>query len=589
MSIRLGIGIDVISGISKIANMVLAYFARVTAAGGGYEGEVCLKTKLQDLDTKLLLDNASLVMIPSGYEEDIVFSQVPTSGLGDLNFTRASEGTRINAEGLIENMPYNLVTYSEQLNNADWEVFTPSIVTPNTTIAPNGTLTADTVAFGASQYLYQQFNINGWASAVFSIYAKTTNQSIVYGGATPTGTDVYTVENVGDGWYRQILTRTFTTGGTGTIQTIPYGINVTVILWGAQLVQGSTPKSYLPTTDRLNMPRLTYPIGSGCPSLLLEPQRTNSILYSEQFDNGVWSKIAVGGASAPVVTANSTIAPDGNLTADKIVFNAPTSSDISIIKQAISLTGTANGSIYVKAFASGDIGKIIGFRFNADTYGLITLTDAWQRFDVTQVALESFELHLRPAIGTSSGSVSVYVWGAQLEAGSYPTSYIPTTTATVTRLADSASKTGISSLIGQTEGTIFLDFKLNGNSYSDNTLLYYVTLAKNSPFNFFEILRYNNSLLYFIALNGVASTPTVVTAFSNLSNRYKLAISYNLSGLKFFLNGILILTNTDVVPPCDEFNFGDYDSFLNQTNNFNSVQLYKTALTDNECIALTTI
>ena len=102
MSIRIGIGIDITKPLSKALAMVLAYFARVTAAGGVTEGKECLATKLNSLDAIQLLDNASLVTIPSGYKSGVVYSQVPTSGAGDLDFTRASTATRINSSSLIE-------------------------------------------------------------------------------------------------------------------------------------------------------------------------------------------------------------------------------------------------------------------------------------------------------------------------------------------------------------------------------------------------------------------------------------------------------------------------------------------------------
>lgn len=432
MSIRIGIGIDITKPLSKALAMVLAYFARVTAAGGFYEGKECLATKLNSLDAIQLLDNASLITIPSGYKSGVVYSQVPTSGAGDLDFTRASTATRINSSGLIESV------------------------------------------------------------------------------------------------------------ATG-------------------------------------VPRLDYPIGGGCPSLLLEPQRTNSILYSEQFDNGAWVKLGIAGASAPVVTANSTTAPDGNLTADKIVFNAPTSGDVSIIKQNISLTGTANGSIYIKAFSSGDVGKIIGFRFNADTYGLITLTNTWQRFDVTQVALESFDIHLRPSVGTSSGSVSVYVWGAQVEAGTYPTSYIPTTSAAVTRIAESASKTGISSLIGQTEGTVYYDLNLNSR-------VYYNYIFLGDAFTYIGIVI-TDTVIGLEIVNGTVQT--AINYSNSNKGQFKIGVAYKNNDIAFYINGVLIGTdNTCNVPALSAI-----DLSYNQTNSigFNNVNLYKTRLTNSQLATLTTI
>ena len=90
-----------------------------------------------------LLEQASLVMIPSGYKEDVVYSQIPTSGAGDLSFTRASNGTRINSAGLVEVCPWNLQTYSEDFSNASWAKNNSPVMSYNVATAPNGTMTAD--------------------------------------------------------------------------------------------------------------------------------------------------------------------------------------------------------------------------------------------------------------------------------------------------------------------------------------------------------------------------------------------------------------------------------------------------------------
>ena len=88
-----------------------------------------------------LFDDASLVVTPNGYKEGTLYSIKPTSGLGDMTVVRATTATRVNSAGLIELVPYNLLTYSEQFDNAAWTK-SGVTVTANTTISPDGTQNA---------------------------------------------------------------------------------------------------------------------------------------------------------------------------------------------------------------------------------------------------------------------------------------------------------------------------------------------------------------------------------------------------------------------------------------------------------------
>jgi hypothetical protein len=248
-----------------------------------------------------LFDDASLVVTPNGYKAGTLYSIKPTSGAGDMTVVRATTATRVNSAGLIEsvaiNVPRldytdstcpslllepqrtNLALYSEQFTNAVWtaSAFNVSIIS-NTTISPDGTQNADTVVFGASGYLYQQFAITGLASVTFSIYSKTATQVIIFGGGTPVGTDVYTTVNVGNGWFRQILVRTFTSGGTGTLQILPFGNNITAFLWGCQLEVGNYPTSYIPTTSAAVTRNADKISKTGISSLI---NSTEGVLYAE--------------------------------------------------------------------------------------------------------------------------------------------------------------------------------------------------------------------------------------------------------------------------------------------------------------------
>jgi hypothetical protein len=91
-----------------------------------------------------LLDNASLVLTPNAYKEGKLYSVIPSDGSGDFTFTRATTATRVNSDGLVELVPYNLLEQSETFDNAIWTKTTTTVVA-NAETAPNGTITADTL------------------------------------------------------------------------------------------------------------------------------------------------------------------------------------------------------------------------------------------------------------------------------------------------------------------------------------------------------------------------------------------------------------------------------------------------------------
>ena len=296
-----------------------------------------------------LLEQASLVLIPSGYKEDTVYSVIPSNGSGDLSFTRASNGTRINSDGLVEVTPWNFILQSQTFNVGSWG-YTNYTLTPNSTTAPDGTLTADLftlnngIVGGAGSAIDQGLSQLG--QITMSVYFKNNNSTGYYiiqdGNGKGIQIDVsnplsFTNMGVGsvgavlsveNGWFRISTTITETSnyyfysyqsGMTGN------GIKG-IYLWGAQLNIGSTAKPYFPTTDRLNVPRLTYQNGGGgCPSLLLEPQRTNLVTYSEQFDNVAWTLDGDGVGQS--VTANYSTSPDGTQNADRLQLNAMNKGD----------------------------------------------------------------------------------------------------------------------------------------------------------------------------------------------------------------------------------------------------------------------
>jgi hypothetical protein len=146
----------------------------------------------------------------------------------------------------------------------------------------------------------------------------------------------------------------------------------------------------------------------------------NLLTFTEDFSNAAWLKSSAGAGSVPVVTSDQEANPiNGVAYADKVVFAAPGAGDLSMLQQ--SFTGaTGNeylGSFYVKAFAAGDVGKVILFRHAAGgSYTQVTLTAAYQRVSLkeTGIGAVTFDVGLRPTFSSSSGTVSIYLTAAQL-------------------------------------------------------------------------------------------------------------------------------------------------------------------------------
>jgi hypothetical protein len=552
-------------------------------------------------------------MIPSGYKEDVVYSQIPTDGSGDLSFTRASNGTRVNSAGLVEVCPWNLLQQSEALDNAAWT----SINTTETigATAPDGTATAWTLSkSAASGRLYQVPSVIS-GTVTFSVYAKagTTNEVSLETGNSfrtlnlSTGTLVsggvgdYNIESVGNGWYRfSIVDSAYS--GVAIYVSPTANTSGNILVWHPQYNIGSTAKPYFPTTDRLNVPRLTYQNGGGgCPSLLLEKQSTNLLSYSEQFDDAVWSK------NSASITANTTTSPDGTTNADTLTLTALSGHIAQLLtKSASAITYTL--SCYIKAgtsslarismsdYLTGQADGII----NLSTQTITASNGTWSSASASINNMGNGWYYCRltatsPINGfvftkiqnDGANSTTIQIWGAQLEASSYPTSYIPTTSASATRVADACSKTGISSLIGQTSGSVFADFVYLGgvqaipielsNAASNNIINVYITSSATTQSYMFN----GGSQVGFIN-----SSHTFVQG-----SRYKMAIGYASNDLVLYINGAQIGSATpSSIPTLSEVYISrdKAASYLTETK-YNEMVIFPTRLTNAELATLTTI
>ena len=571
-----------------------------------------------------LLNQASLVLIPSGYKEDVVYSAIPTNGNGDLSFTRASNGTRVNSAGLVEVVPWNLLQQSETFNTT-WGA-SNTVVTANQTTAPNGTTTADLIVDNASNTSHSLTqgvtNLSVGLDYYYFIYVKNNNHTWVAlrhdnGGtfnffniATGVkGTNAQansTIENVGNGWYKLTVPFTVASSSSGpefylasADGTYSYaGTGTGVYIWGASYTLSAKP--YFPTTDRLNVPRLTYQNGGGgCPSLLLEKQSTNLCLYSEQFDNASWAKINANGGSAPIVTANYGISPDGTQNAERIqLARTTTNGSYSYVYQSLSVVSSTvyTWSVWLKSLSGT---PTITIAYSGSSYNnTVTLTTEWARYDLQITTVGNnvdANFLLYEQVPATSLSADFLAWGFQVEQSLYETSYIPTTSSSATRVADACFKTGISSLIGQSEGSIFLDFVVNGQSNAGNAINIYnndYTATTTSTI----AITYDQGTISCFAFrgNGTYDNISVTGSGYSIGQRLKVAYRYKSGDFALYVNGVQKDTDTSTLT----FNGTKLEIYLNALNvyyaypdavQYNEFVQFPTALTNAELQAISTI
>jgi hypothetical protein len=568
-----------------------------------------------------LYDDASLIMFPSGYKEDKIYSLKPTDGSGDLTFTRASTATRVNSEGLIETSPVNFLQYSEDVSNAAWTQSAVTI-TANSTTAPNGTTTADTIAFSSGGFCGQTFTNNGLMT--ISIYAKyigtqwlcleNFNQSDKAGwfdllngviGGTASGA-TNSIENVGNGWYRCSVTMTATDVNISTYAIFSVSANNvftrsgSAYFWGAQLNIGATAKPYFPTTDRLNVPRIDY-TGGGCGKLLLESQRTNLLTYSSELDNVAWTKYNSS------ISANATTSPDGTTNADKIVEDTANASHGAFNSASISNGIAYTWSAFFKAgertlvrvlaqtgttpdvtfnLTNGTIVSVAaGVTASIEDYG-----SGWYRCILTATSSSTtayFNWNMLNASGdvtyTGDGTSGLYAYGFQLESGSYSTSLIPTLASSVTRLGDAAIKTGASSLIGQTEGVLFAD--INYISHEAQSIFAIEDWVANGT-----VIRILADTSTSIGAQVFGGGNQYIATFNSAVNgqRYKCALAYKANDFAFYVNGTQVSTSSSgTVPLTSNVRFGAFISGQVMDGQINQALLFPTRLTNDQLADIT--
>ena len=589
-------------------------------------------------------DDASLVLVPSGYKNGVVFSQKPMDANGQLTFTRASSATRVDSNGLIEKVRTNLVLQSNSFDTT-WTLSSSTTLTSGQA-GYDGTNNAWLLKRSDTSARFVSQNITQAASTyTFSVYAKAetvnwlyiyssdgTNTSTAYfdlaNGAlgTTAGAITSKIESVGGGWYRCSVSysdditsvRIYPAVANGSITggISPAG----VFIQNAQLEVGDIATQYLATTTAAvsvgpvsGLPRLDY-LGSTCPRLLLEPQRTNLALQSEQMNNAYWSTLDA------TVSANAFTSPTGENSADAIVGSG-TGTIVRLSSTIISgtLSASHTASCFLKkgtnnfALFQASVTGATGVTFayvdlvnGTSPQSGVTIQDYgndWYRVSFTFTLGATFAniiLRIFPTLSTTTTAFatnadalnkSVLAWGCQLEASSaYATSYIPTLGASVTRVADACSKTGISSLIGQTEGTLFAEFEINATNTDGLNRILSVTDGTGN--NRVLILAGTSETFRFIVTSAGSSIINFISSTSVLGGRHKVAFAYKASEYAAYVDGVQLLTDTSSVVPttlnsvfvgCNESTLAPIEGTISQA------LLFKTRLDNATLQSLTTL
>jgi hypothetical protein len=588
------------------------------------------------LDTVKPLGNSIIHPDATGNNDGTDGSTPPE---GNFTFSRGSNlaATRVDVNGLIEKGRENLVLQSNQFDTT-WVLNSSTLTSGHS--GYNGSSDAWLLNETAAGGRIRQ-TISGSGVMTMSLYAKSGSLDYLLIYVNTTSSDPYAyfdldtgavgntdqtidanIEDVGSGWYRCSVT-----GNVGTLSAIEiYPANSTsnhttsagsVYIQDAQLESSMVATDYIETGASTaqagileDLPRLDYSGGASCPSLLLEPSRTNLVSQSEYYGGSDWSRTRCGF----VTNTSETLSPEGIYNASKMTSTAIQESYAQDNVTLGSTSGTftffakkgdldychalvwdisANGRRQWFNLATGAVGATTNFGSGYTKVGA-TIEDygnGWYRCSFSWSG-GSTTSGVRINISSDDGEVDSpinsygYFYGAQCEAGvSYATSYIPTYGSAVTRSSDQSVKQN-ADLIGQTEGVLYWEGSL---TYGENDDVFFIGDYTNS----IAITKlFNNQLRFYIRQNGVQTLLTS-SAISSVNENLKVAFAYKSGDIVGYANGSQVVSssidlNFSATIPNIALSVNPF--WLNKAKrSCKQALVFKTRLTNAELAALTTI
>lgn len=632
-----------------------------------YENSAASKTLIKEISNDDILDKATILLTPTAYSNTLLHSVKDNTSDSDFDFERDSSATRVNSDGLIQDM--QSITDPELVTNGDFSEIGSDLVTNGSFAVDSNWGGSEDISGGqlrktGSGLAYQNIggtyntsksyviecdvaSLDGATQVYFGGASLSPNLSVgvntYYASPTASNTDYVGINNgyststgsvinsisvkqldpdgdwtLESSWnitdkanYDAVISQHYL---KQTMSSIAVGKTVKIEFDISDIEVGSTaflklecsghPEAIFGYTnfsegtytyyhtiatafDRLNfvplnsgtggyfsidnisvkdvtfsedvdLPRIDYTSDVG--HILLEPASTNLFTYSEDFSDSSWTK------NGTTVASNNTTAPDGTTSADKITSSGTNKQLHQTISKATSAI-TYTQSVFIKTSGYTDLlyfiayGSSSGNRsqvtfdlsdFTIDTAASVTGSFAnasatitsyandWYRITLTYTTHTSNEIKPYLQFETAMSTNFVWVWGAQLEALSYPTSYIPTHTGTtVTRDAETLLGSGNTSLINSAEGVIYVEMA----ALADTTNYRMISLSDGTDTNRIS-MGYENGSDIFVESAGTATSLGIYGQNVTETDFIKVAIKYKVNDCGLWIDGTEVATDT---------------------------------------------
>ena len=510
-----------------------------------------------------LLDKASIILTPTAYNDGKALCVKPTDGSGDFDFSRNSAATRVNAQGLIENVQTisgNLLDYSTFTSpSASWSLVGGLWVYDDTA---NGYILTPNIAVVVGDVF----------DVVIDVTIASGNANLRYGSGN-NQTVLFPFTDFVDGVNEFQAT---ITGVNGNLERIFAPASLTDNPFTLNSI------SIKKISQDTNLPRINYE--GGCGSWLFEPQSTNLVNISEDFSAASWS---TNGGEVSKTLDTSQANPSGSNGSYAIEGLG----GLGRLSKNITVTPSTDYtlSFYAKNIDATTLKAVITNNAGTATTDYIS--------QVNSTSWSRVEINFTTGAGTTSAifltrdlpvGQSVYLWGVQLEESSFPTSYIPTDGSTVTRNQDVCNNGGSLASINSTEGVLYAEVAALADDGGNRI----ISLSSGNQSNRLIILytSTSNEVRAIGTSSGLGQFDISFVA-SNVLDFLKIAVKYKENDFALWVNGVEVGTDTNGLTPVglNELAFDSGSGTANFYGKTKALAVWKEALTDAELTSLTTI